>query len=60
MLLLRLPPDGTPVETAIDANRQQAQASKGHAHVRMYVCMDMVGSASSAPQDGDAGRVNRQ
>lgn len=36
MLLLRLPPDGTPVETAIDASRQQAQASEGHAHVRMY------------------------
>ena len=36
MLLLRLPPDGTLVETAFDANRQQAQASEDHAHARRY------------------------
>jgi hypothetical protein len=59
MLLLRLPPDGTPVETAFDANRQQAQASEDHAHVRMYghgwQCLERT-----TPLDGDAGRVNRR
>ena len=33
---LRLLSNGTTVETAIDSSLQQAQASEGHAHVRMY------------------------
>jgi hypothetical protein len=55
MLLLRLSPNGTTVETALDSSLQQARKREIAMHI--YVCMDMVGNA---PLDGDAGCINRR